>query len=43
MRQGIIALRPVAVLMPLTIYMHGSENNIRYLIGYYQAAVIAQH
>lgn len=42
-RQGIIALRPVAELMPLMIYMLGGENNIRYLIGYYQAAVIIQH
>ncbi len=33
----------MAVLTPLMIYMLGSEDNIRYLIGYYQAAVVAQH
>jgi hypothetical protein len=41
--RGILALRPVLVLLPLFVYMLGSENNIRYLIGYYQPAMIAQH
>jgi hypothetical protein len=41
--RGLLALRPVVVLMPLMVYMLGSDNNIRYLIGYYQPAMIAQH
>jgi len=41
--RGILALRPVVVLMPLFVYMLGSDNNIRYLIGYFQPAMIAQH
>ena len=41
--RGIVALRPVLLLMPLFVYMLGSDNNIRYLIGYYQVAMIAQH
>jgi len=41
--RGIVALRPVVVLLPLMVYMLGSANNIRYLIGYYQPAMIAQH
>jgi uncharacterized membrane protein YccC len=41
--RGIIALRPVVLLLPLFVYMLSSDNNIRYLIGYYQAAIIAQH
>jgi len=41
--RGILALRPVLVLLPLFVYMLSSENNIRYLIGYYQPAMIAQH
>ena len=41
--QSIVVLRPLVVLMPLMIHMLGSENNTRYLIGYYQAAMIAQH
>ena len=41
--RGIIALRPVFVLLPLFVFMLGSDNSIRYLIGYYQAAMIAQH
>ena len=40
--RGILALRPVVVLLPLFAYMLSSDNNIRYLIGYYQPAVIAQ-
>jgi hypothetical protein len=32
--QSIVVLRPLVVLMPLMIYMLGSENNTRYLIGY---------
>lgn len=43
LRLGIVALWPVVLLMPLMISMLGSENNIRYLIGNYQPAVIAQH
>jgi len=41
--RGLLALRPVLVLLPLFAYMLSSDNNIRYLIGYYQPAVIAQH
>ncbi len=41
--RGILALRPVVVLLPLFVYMLSSDNNIRYLIGYYQPAMIAQH
>ena len=41
--RGIVALRPVVVLLPLMVYMLGSANNIRYLIGYYQPAMVAQH
>ena len=41
--RAILALRPVLVLMPLFAYMLSSDNNIRYLIGYYQPAMIAQH
>ncbi len=41
--RGILALRPVVVLLPLFAYMLSSDNNIRYLIGYYQPAMIAQH
>ena len=41
--RGILALRPVVVLLPLFVYMLGSDNGIRYLIGYYQPAMIAQH
>jgi hypothetical protein len=41
--RGILALRPVTVLLPLFVYMLSSDNNIRYLIGYYQPAMIAQH
>jgi hypothetical protein len=41
--RGILALRPVAVLLPLFVYMLSSDNNIRYLIGYYQPAMVAQH
>jgi len=41
--RGILALRPVVALLPLFVYMLSSDNNIRYLIGYYQPAVIAQH
>ena len=41
--RGIVALRPVVILLPLLVYMLGSANNIRYLIGYYQPAMIAQH
>ncbi len=41
--RGILALRPVVVLLPLFIYMLGSDNNIRYLIGYFQPAMVAQH
>ncbi len=41
--RGILALRPVVVLLPLVVYMLGSDNAIRYLIGYYQPAMIAQH
>jgi hypothetical protein len=41
--RAVIALRPVVVLMPLLVYMFSSENAIRYLIGYYQAAMIGQH
>ena len=41
--RGLLALRPVTVLMPLFVYMLSSDNNIRYLIGYYQPAMIAQH
>ena len=41
--RGILALRPVLVLLPLFGYMLSSDNNIRYLIGYYQPAMIAQH
>ena len=41
--RGILALRPVLVLLPLFAYMLSSDNNIRYLIGYYQPAMIAQH
>ncbi len=41
--RGTLALRPVVVLLPLFVYMLSSDNNIRYLIGYYQPAMIAQH
>lgn len=41
--RAIIALRPVVVLMPLMVYMLSSENALRYLSGYYQAAMIGQH
>ena len=41
--RGLLALRPVTVLLPLFVYMLSSDNNIRYLIGYYQPAMIAQH
>ena len=41
--RAILALRPVLVLLPLFSYMLSSDNNIRYLIGYYQPAMIAQH
>ena len=41
--RGILALRPVLVLLPLFAYMLSSDNNIRYLIGYYQPAMISQH
>jgi hypothetical protein len=41
--RGLLALRPVTVLLPTFIYMLSSDNNIRYLIGYYQPAMIAQH
>lgn len=41
--RAVIALRPVVLLLPLFVYMLSSDNNIRYLIGYYQAAIIAQH
>lgn len=41
--RAIIALRPVVLLMPLLVYMFSSENAIRYMIGYYQVAMIAQH
>jgi len=41
--RGIVALRPVVMLLPLLVFMLGSDNNIRYLIGYYQAAMIGQH
>ena len=41
--RAILALRPVLVLLPLFAYMLSSDNNIRYLIGYYQPAMIAQH
>ena len=41
--RAILALRPVLVLMALFAYMLSSDNNIRYLIGYYQPAMIAQH
>jgi hypothetical protein len=41
--RGILALRPVVVLLPLFAYMLSSDNNIRYLIGYFQPAMIAQH
>ena len=41
--RGILALRPVLLLLPLFVYMLSSDNNIRYLIGYYQTAMIAQH
>ena len=41
--RGILALRPVVVLLPLFAYMLSSDNNIRYLIGYYQPAMIGQH
>ena len=41
--RGILALRPVTALLPLFVYMLSSDNNIRYLIGYYQPAMIAQH
>ena len=41
--RAILALRPVLVLLPLFVYMLSSDNNIRYLIGYYQPAMIAQH
>lgn len=41
--RGLLALRPVVLLMPLFVYMLSSDNNIRYLIGYYQPAMIAQH
>jgi hypothetical protein len=41
--RGLLALRPVTVLLPLFIYMLSSDNNIRYLIGYFQPAMIAQH
>jgi len=41
--RAVIALRPVVLLLPLFIYMLSSDNNIRYLIGYYQAAMIGQH
>jgi len=41
--RGILTLRPVIVLPPPMVYMLGSANNIRHLIGYYQPAMIAQH
>jgi hypothetical protein len=41
--RAIVALRPVVLLLPLFVYMLSSDNNIRYMIGYYQAALIAQH
>jgi hypothetical protein len=41
--RGLLALRPVLLLLPLFAYMLSSDNNIRYLIGYYQTAMIAQH
>jgi hypothetical protein len=41
--RGLLALRPVVVLMPLFVYMLSSDNGIRYLIGYFQPAMIAQH
>ncbi len=41
--RGLLALRPVTALLPLFVYMLSSDNNIRYLIGYYQPAMIAQH
>ena len=41
--RAVIALRPVVLLLPLFVYMLSSDNNIRYLIGYYQAAMIGQH
>jgi hypothetical protein len=41
--RAIIALRPVVLLLPLLVYMFSNENAIRYMIGYYQVAMIAQH
>ncbi|MGA9394388.1 MAG: DUF2955 domain-containing protein [Azonexus sp.] len=41
--RAIIALRPVVLLLPLVVYMFSNDNAIRYMIGYYQAAMIAQH
>jgi len=40
---GILALRPVMVLLPLFVFMLSSDNNTRYLIGYFKSAMIAQY
>lgn len=41
--RAILALRPVVLLLPIFVYMLGSDNGIRYLVGYIQVAFIAQH